>query len=197
MRISKTAFFPLLLVAVTLPLHAQVAPSAYAKGISVTGGGEVSAFQPDYAGFGIPQTSTNRLYGIGAFVDAKFTPWIQIEAEGRWLRFNQLDGIYEDSWLIGPRLPIYKLRFWRATPYGKVLIGYGHLNFEDNNGYGRYTDIAYGGGLDIKATNRINIRAPDFEYQQWPGWSEGGAKTYNLFPYGLSVGVSYRVFGPR
>ena len=134
MRISQTAFFSLLLVAVTLPVRAQVAPSAYAKGISVTGGGEVSAFQPDYAGFGIPQTSTNRLYGIGGFVDAKFTPWIQIEAEGRWLRFNQLDGIYEDNWLIGPRLPIYKLRFWRATPYGKVLIGYGHLNFEDNNG---------------------------------------------------------------
>jgi hypothetical protein len=197
MKSSLTAFLSLLLIVGTLSARAQVAPSAYSKGISVTGGGEVSVFQPDYAGFGVPQTSTNRLYGIGAFVDAKFTKWIQVEAEGRWLRFNQIDGIYEDNYLIGPRLPIYKLRFWRATPYGKVLIGYGHLNFENKTGYGRYTDIAYGGGLDIKATNRINIRAPDFEFQQWPGWSEGGPKTYNLFPYGLSVGVSYRVLGAR
>jgi hypothetical protein len=176
---------------------AQVAPSAFAKGISVTAGGELSAFQPDYAGFGVPQTSTNRLYGIGTFVDVKFTPWIQIEAEGRWLRFNQLDGIYEDNYLIGPRLPIYKLRYKRLTPYGKVLFGYGRLNFENGNGWGRYTQVAFGGGLDIKMTKRINLRLPDFEYQAWPSFSEGGAETYNLTPYGVSVGASYRIFGLR
>ena len=191
------ALFPLLLIAGSLRVTAQVAPSAYAKGISVTAGGEASAFQPDYAGFGIPQTSTNRLYGIGAFVDVKFTPWIQMEGEGRWLNFNQLDGIYENNYLIGPRLPIYKLHFWRATPYGKVLFGYSRLSFEDGNGWGRYTTIAYGGGLDIKATKRINVRLPDFEYQQWPGFTEGGAQKYDLTPYGLSVGVSYRVLGAR
>jgi opacity protein-like surface antigen len=194
---SILALFTLLLATATVHAAAQVVPSAYAKGISVTAGGEASAFQPDYAGFGVPQTSTNRLYGIGAFVDVKFTPWIQIEGEGRWLRFNQIDGIYEDNYLIGPRLPIYKLRFWRATPYGKVLFGYGRLNFEDGNGWGRYTTISFGGGLDIKATKRINIRLPDFEFQQWPSFSEGGAKTYNLAPYGVSAGVSYRVLGAR
>ena len=165
--------------------------------MSLNAGGEVSAFQPDYAGLGVPQESTNRLYGIGAFVDARFTPWVQIEAEGRWLRFNQLNGIYEDTYLIGPRLPIYKLRYKRITPYGKFLIGFGRLNFENKNGWGRYTDLTYGGGLDIKLTNRITARLPDFEYQQWPKWSEGGAKTYTLWPYGISAGVSYRVFGLR
>jgi hypothetical protein len=179
----------------TLPARAQTVPHAFARGISITAGGEASAFQPDYDGFGIPETSTNRLYGIGAFVDVKFTPWVQIEAEGRWLRFNQLAGIYEDNYLIGPRLPIYKLHFWKATPYGKVLFGYGKLNFEDGNGWGRYTDIAYGGGLDIKLTKRINIRAPDFEFQQWPNWSEGVGKSTTLSPYGVSVGASYRIFG--
>jgi hypothetical protein len=69
------------------------------------------------------------------------------------------------------------------------------LNFENGNGYGRYTDIAYGGGLDIKMNRRINVRLPDFEYQQWTKWTEGTGKDYTLFPYGLSVGVSYRVFG--
>lgn len=194
MRLPIPVLLLVLFAAGTLSARAQVTPSAYAHGISITAGGEASAFQPDYAGLGVPQTSPNRLYGIGTFVDVKFTPWIQIEAEGRWLRFNQLDGIYEDNYLIGPRLPIHRLHFWRATPYGKVLIGYGRLNFEDNNGWGRYTALAYGGGLDVKLNGRINVRVPDFEYQQWPKWSEGSPKTENLFPYGVSVGVSYRVF---
>jgi opacity protein-like surface antigen len=198
MRRFIPAILFILLAAGSLALRAQVDPSAYARGLSITAGGEASAFQPDYAGFGIPQTSPNRLYGIGAYVDVKFNPWVQIEGEGRWLRFNQLAGIYENSYLIGPRLPIYKLHFWRATPYGKILIGYGRLNFEDDNGWGRYTALAYGGGLDIKMSKRLSLRLPDFEYQQWPKWSESsGGKTYNLFPYGLSVGVSYKVFGRK
>jgi hypothetical protein len=197
MRQSFTALLFIVLAAGAGFARAQVAPSAYAHGISLAAGAEGSAFQPDYAGLGVPQESTNRLYGLGTFVDVKFTPWIQIEAEGRWLRYNQLDGIYEDNYLIGPRLPIYKLRYKRITPYGKVLIGFGKLNFENHNGWGRYTDIAYGGGLDIKVTNRISARLPDFEFQQWPQWSEGGAKAYTLWPYGVSVGVSYRVFGVR
>ncbi|HEY1902722.1 MAG TPA: outer membrane beta-barrel protein [Terracidiphilus sp.] len=197
MRRFIPAILFILLAAGSLVLRAQVVPSAYARGLSITAGGEASAFQPDYAGFGIPQTSPNRLYGIGAYVDVKFNPWVQIEGEGRWLRFNQLAGIYENSYLIGPRLPIYKLHFWRATPYGKVLIGYGRLNFEDNNGWGRYTALAYGGGLDIKMSKRLSLRLPDFEYQQWPKWSEGTGRTYNLCPYGLSIGVSYKVFGRK
>jgi opacity protein-like surface antigen len=197
MRQSLTALLLTLLVAGTLAARGQVVPSAYARGLSITAGGEASVFQPDYAGFGIPQSSSTDLYGFGAYVDVKFNPWVQVEAEGRWLRFNQVDGIYEDNYLIGPRLPIYKLRFWRATPYAKILIGYGKLNFENNNGWGRYTALAYGGGLDVKLTNRIDVRLPDFEYQQWPKWSEGTTTTYNLLPYGISIGVSYRVFGRR
>jgi hypothetical protein len=197
MRRSLTALLSTLLAAGTLAARAQVVPSAYARGLSIMAGGEASAFQPDYTGFGVPASSSTFLYGIGAYVDVKFNPWVQIEAEGRWLRFNQVDGIYEDNYLIGPRLPIYRLHFWRATPYAKVLIGYGRLNFENNNGWGRYTALAYGGGLDVKLSRRINLRLPDFEYQQWPQWSEGTKTTYTLMPYGLSIGVSYRVLGRR
>jgi hypothetical protein len=189
------AFF--LLAAAAVSARAQVVPSAFAKGLSLTAGGEASVFQPDYTGFGVPARApfSQYLYGIGTYVDLKVTPWIQFEGEGRWLRFNQTDGIYEDNYLIGPRLPIYRLRSWHATPYGKILIGYGKLNFENGNGWGRYTQLAYGGGLDIKMSKRINVRLPDVEYQQWLNWTEGTGKSYNLFPYGVSVGVSYRVFG--
>jgi len=150
----------------------------------------VSGFQPDYGGGGFAETGPNRLYGLGTYVDVKFNRWVQIEAEGRWLQLNQLDNINQSNYLIGPRYPIRKLHFWRATPYAKVLIGYANMNFEFNEATGRFTDIAYGGGLDVKLTKRISVRAIDFEYQQWPKW----INNQQLFPYGASVGIGYRVF---
>jgi len=188
MRRSITAVLSLLLVAGAVSARAQVVPSAFARGLSITAGGEASAFQPDYEGLGVPEESTNRLYGIGAFVDVKFTPWIQIEAEGRWLRFNEFEGIDQDNYLIGPRLPIHRFQFLHATPYVKVLGGMARMNFEDNDAWGRFTDIAYGGGVDFRLTKRFSARG-DFEYQQWPKWL-----TSSLYPYGASVGVGYKIF---
>ncbi len=183
------AVFCIMLATAAASVCAQVAPAAVARQFSLTAGGMGSIFQPDYAGGNVAQTSSNRLFGVGAYVDIKFTRWIQIEAEGRWLRFNTLNAISEDNYLIGPRLPIHRLRFWRATPYAKVLVGYGAMNFEFNTATGRFTDIAYGGGVDVKLTKRISIRAIDFEYQQWPKWLNS-----SISPYGASVGVGYRVF---
>ena len=176
---------------------AQVVPAATRGQFALDAGGLFSVFQPDYAGttnsVGIPiaQTSPNRLYGIGAFVDVKFTRWVQVEAEGRWLRFNQFADINEDNYLIGPRIPIHHFKFMRATPYGKVLVGYGRMNFENNDAWGRFTDIAYGGGVDFKLAKRISARG-DFEYQEWPSWLSSA-----LYPYGASAGVSYRILGGR
>jgi hypothetical protein len=174
----------------THSLHAQVVPAGYSRTFSITAGGMVSGFQPDYAGGGFAETSPNRIYGLGTYVDIHFTHWFQVEAEGRWLRFNQLSDISESNYLIGPRLPIQRLHFWRATPYAKALIGLGKMTFEDNLATGSFTALAYGGGLDVKLTKRISLRAIDFEYQQWPKW----INNEQLFPYGASVGVGYRVF---
>jgi hypothetical protein len=174
----------------SLSARAQVAPAGYGRTFSVTAGGMVSGFQPDYAGGGVAETSPNRLYGMGTYVDIHFTRWFQIEAEGRWLRYNQLANINESNYLIGPRYPIQKLHFWRATPYAKALIGLGKMNFEYNYATGQFTDLAYGGGLDVKVNRRLSVRAVDFEYQQWPKW----INNEQLFPYGVSVGVGYKVF---
>jgi len=170
-----------------LEARAQVAPSATARQLSLSAGGMGSLFQPDYAGNGTPQESSNRLLGYGAFVDVKFTRWFQLEAEGRWLRLHEFEDIREDNYLLGPRVPIR--RFGRFTPYGKFLVGYGKMNFEFNYAHGRFADLAYGGGMDMKLTNRLNLRAFDFEFQQWPNWING-----TLHPYGGSVGISYKVF---
>ena len=183
-------FLLIALGAVTFAARAQVVPSATGRQLTITAGGLGSAFQPDYAGGGVASTSPNRLYGIGAYVDVKFTRWVQIEAEGRWLRFNQYVNINEDNYLIGPRIPFHISRFPKMIPYGKALIGYGHMNFEYNEAYGSFTDIAFGGGLDYKLSRKFTVRAADFEFQKWPAW----VNNESLSPYGLSVGLSYKVF---
>ena len=211
----SVALFCILLTAGAASAVAQVAPSAFSRQISITAGGMGSLFQPSYQGDWdaactslrlcqpVSSPSQSGLFGVGAYVDVKFTRWIQLEAEGRWLRFNQYNptqskggGIFEDNYLIGPRVPIAHV--WKASVYGKALIGYGKMNLGYYPGYcttsacvasGRFTDVAFGGGADIKLTRRITLRALDAEYQYWPQW---GASS--LSPYGVSVGVAYRVF---
>jgi hypothetical protein len=154
-----------------------------------------SVFQPDYMGGGVAQTGPQRLYSVGTYVDFKLSRWVQIEAEGRWLRFNPYLDIREDNYLIGPRLPLDRLRYKRAIPYAKVLVGRSRMNFEYDSILNYYTDIAFGGGVDIKLTRRITLRAIDFEYQKWFGWPDiPGIQNTTLSPYGGSVGASYKIF---
>lgn len=170
--------------------HAQVAPSAYGRQLSLTAGGLGSVFQPDYKGGGSPDSSQSFLFGPGAYVDVQFTRWFGIEAEGRWLRFNQFADIHEDNYLLGYRLPMRQLSFGAFTPYAKVLAGYGKMTFEYNDAHGRFTDLAYGGGLDMRTRGRLTIRPVDFEYQQWPNWLGT-----SLHPWGFSAGIGWKILG--
>ena len=188
MKRSLVALFSILSVAGAISARAQVVPSATRGQISITAGGMASMFQPDYAGGGSRSVAPNRLYGLGAYVDVKFTRWIQLEAEGRWLRFNQSDDINEDNYLIGERLPIHRFKYLGATPYVKALGGFSKMNFENNVAWGRFTTFAFGGGVDFKVTKRITVRG-DFESQTWPSWLNS-----SLYPYGGSVGVGYKIF---
>ena len=145
-------------------------------------------FQPDYPGNSFTAgPSPNRLYGIGAYVDVKFTRWVQIEAEGRWLKFNQYYfsnppiGNGETTYQIGPRIPIHTYR--KFTPYGKFLWGLGSGSFLSGNSM----VLTFGGGVDYRINRKFTLRAIDFEYQQW-------RVTPTLYPYGGSVGLSYRIF---
>ena len=149
---------------------------------SVRAGGLGSVFQPDYANSGYAQTSPQRLYGFGAFVDTRLSRWVQIEAEAHWLRFNQFNGVYEDTYAIGPSVPI--LTFHRFTPYGKFLVGFGSGSLVTSNAL----ELTYGGGVDYPLNRKFTLRAFDFEYQQWRV-TPGGIR-----PYGGSVGLSYRIF---
>jgi hypothetical protein len=219
--LQKRLFFvsiSILLAAEAFSACAQVVPSGYRdRRISVTAGGMGSIFQPDYEGASITtqfsttylcagltdvycipaaQNSQYPLIGVGAYVDVKYNRWIQIEAEARWLRFNQFQNISQDNYLIGPRVPIR--RIWKAQIYGKALWGKAKMTFppifQDPStlqpaGRVGYTDLAFGGGADIMLSRRFSLRLPDVEYQYWPKWSNATLK-----PYGASVGIGYKIF---
>jgi len=171
--------FVLLLGLGSITVSAQVAPSAFKSGVSLTAGGMVSGFNTDYVPY--------KLVGLGAYVDLNLFHGIGVEAEGRWQRFNQFEGVSQDNYLIGPRVKLH--RFWGATPYVKVLGGFSNMNFEDNVATGRFSTVAFGGGVDLRLTRRWSVRAIDAEYQIWPEFLDG-----NLKPYGLSAGIGYRIF---
>lgn len=138
-------------------------------------------FQPNYAGTGTAKASPNNLFGFGAYVDFKISRWVVVESEGQWLHFNQYQGINENSYMIGPKVPITNIK--GLTPYGKFLVGFGGGSFLN----GHTTVLAYGGGVDYRLNKRLTLRAFDFEYQQW-------MVKPNLHPYGGSVGIAYNIF---
>jgi hypothetical protein len=179
-----------LLISGTQFAGAQAVPSAYGRTFRLTAGALGSAFQPDYQGGGVPGSSSNYLVGPGVYVDLHFSRWLGAEAEGRWLRFNQYADIHQDNYLLGYRLSLSQVRIWNFTPYGKVLAGYGRMNFEYNDAHGRFSDIVYGGGLDMHTAGRWTFRPIDFEYQQWPNWLGT-----TLHPWGFTAGIGWRILG--
>jgi hypothetical protein len=202
MKRFPVLFLLILLAAGAANTSAQAVPSATEGQFSVTAGGIASVFQPDFvynswactqpcqtlsSWYPVSKSARQPLLGAGAFVDVKFSRWVQIEAEGRWLRFNQYAGVNEDNYLIGPRLPVFHAG--RATVYAKALGGYSNMRFGPGDGNGQYTTLAFGGGLDWRLTRRISLRAADFEYQYWPAWGNS-----TLSPYGASMGIGYRLF---
>jgi hypothetical protein len=170
--------------------HGQVVPSAAERVFNIRAGAFASAFQPDYTGAGTAYTAPNRLYGVGGYVDARFSRWVQPELELRFLRFNEYPGINQsqNTYSIGERIPIIS-NFHRFQPYGKVLVGLGNGDFLTGNAL----VLTYGGGVDFRLGRKFTIRCADFEYQQWPVSSPLGG-SFNIHPYGLSAGLSYKVF---
>jgi hypothetical protein len=207
MRRFSSLLFAILLFFGVAAASAQAIHSGAGRQVSITAGGMASIFQPDFEGDNwvcvAPCSPTNpaytpyagassyKLYGVGAYVDVRMRRWVQIEAEGRLLRWHQFEGVSEVNYLIGPRLPVY--HFWKASVYGKVLGGRSKLNYGDYWGYPEgshyYTDLAFGGGVDLKLTKRLSLRVVDVEYHYWPSWNNS-----TLSPYGASVGVGYKIF---
>ena len=182
-RFERAPVLSLLLLAIGIamarPACAQVQASAERGGVTLAAGG---TFSYNYVGYG-----QRNLLGASAFADVGNRSFIGLEAEGRWLRFNEVADVHADTYLIGPRFTFKTMG--RFHPYAKVLVGYGQFTFPYNYAYGTYLVVAPGAGCDFRLNSRMSIRLVDLEYQDWPQF------TYGALPaYGVSSGIRFRIF---
>jgi opacity protein-like surface antigen len=157
---------------------AQALPTATAAGSLQAGLGYTYA-RPDYG--------QKAIQGVTAFADFDLGLHYGIEADAHIVSLVTPLDLAENTYLIGPRIILPHGRF---KLYGKVLVGYGDLVIQeqqDNVGTkdGWFFTYAGGGGLDIRATDRITIRAIDVESQKWPNYGNG------LSPLVFTVGAAY------
>lgn len=179
--------FPLLCLVSVVAAAAQSSESATSRQFSITAGGTVSVFRPGGGSHPLWGTGTNYLAGPGTYVDLHFTHWVQVEGEARWLRFHEYAGEHQDNYLIGAKVPVIQLS--RTQVYGKALVGMGKMTFPSHVGYGTFTALAFGGGVDHRLSRKVTVRG-DFEFQDWPNFLPG----QTMMPWGLTVGMAYRVF---
>jgi len=157
--------------------HAQANATSERVAIMQIGGGW-SITNPDYA--------QRKVQGFSIYGDLDFKRHWGIEGDIHRTSIITPTHIGVDSYLLGPRY-VYRRNRW--NPYAKVLFGLGRFKYKfDNAPEAAYTYkiYAFGGGLDLYATKRINIRAIDFEYQKWPGYPTNG-----LTPLVYSFGAAY------
>ena len=175
-RLALTVAAGLLAFGVAPRLHAQATATASRSGGLQVGGG-YSIASPDYG--------QKKIEGVSAYADLNFTYHIGVEVVAHKVSIFTPQDIGEDSYLIGPR---YVFHYKRLEPYAKVVFGYGVFQTQYDNR--PHTSTSYGvygggGGVDIRATPHINVRAIDFEYQKWPGFGSG------LTPYVATFGAAY------
>jgi hypothetical protein len=158
--------------------NAQALPTATAPGAYISVGGTYSLFDSGYG--------QQKVSGEGVYVDINPVRQAGLEAEGRWLKQSGPPNVSQSTYLVGPRV---QFRRGPYTPYVKTLVGLSHFEFPYETARGRYFVIATGAGVDLMLGENLKIRLIDVEYQQWPQFTFG-----TINPYGISCGLSYRVF---
>jgi len=160
---------------------AQAMSTESGPGSYVAAGGTVSLYEVGYG--------QRELAGVSAYVDTNLTTRYGIESEARWLVLHQAADVHATTWLAGPRVSIDALAFHGFSPYVKVLAGVADFNYPYNYATGKYFVVSPGVGVDYRISQRMRIRLIDVEYQTWPQFSFG-----TMNSYGVSIGLSYRVF---
>lgn len=134
--------------------------------------------------------SVNRFRGYGVYSTFDFKYHFGIQAEFHQVNDpNSTEGIYERTYLVGPR---YVLQYRRFRPYIEVMYGRGVFNFaplitpKGKLGANLAYNLAAAGiGVDYRLRRSINLRA-NYEYQEWPDF-----RPHGLTPSILEFGGAY------
>jgi hypothetical protein len=175
-------FLPVACLAALMSLatsaHAQAAPAAEISSNMQIGGGW-SIANPDY--------NTAKTQGFTIYGDLDFRRHLGLEGDIHRASMIMPNGVGIDSYIVGPRYTFHRNRL---NPYVKAMWGIGRFKEKDETGaintYTYKMTFAFGGGLDYLLMRRVNVRAFDFEYQDWPGFKPNG-----LSPYIVSFGAAY------
>lgn len=196
--LKRTFLLPVLGVVLTAAAAAssQVAPPTATRLADLQVGGGFVWAHSDY----VP----NDIGGFGFYADYDILGHYGIEADFHQVRDPNPDPLVpnnhfsERTYELGGR---YVRRYDRGhlAPYGKLLFGRGVVNFRahqlfvpggletyiDNIGY---NIVSFGGGLDYRITERINVRG-DFEYQHF--FAHDRELPDGLSPYLFTIGAAY------
>ena len=169
----------LMLAATATALVAQAVATASGPGSFVAVGGGLSTFNSDYGHRAI----------AGGLVYADVNPqWrVSLEGEARFLRWHTFEDVTQSNYLGGVRVAVLRPRRW--NPYMKFVAGVGRVTLPFPYAHASFLAYAPGAGLEVAVNDRVSVRVLDVEYQHWPQFPFGA-----LSPYGISTGVSMRLF---
>ena len=164
--------------AATREASAQAVPTATGPGPYISVGGTLDYYKLNYG--------EHTVGGGSIYVDLHPHKTYGVEIEAKTFRFHQENGVRQSTLLAGPR---YSIGSGRILPYVKVLAGIGRFQYPYGYATGNYFVLAPGAGVDFELNRRLKIRVLQFEYQSWPQFTYG-----NLHAYGISSGISVRIF---
>ena len=197
------------LVCAAFPANAQTVPAARDPLLPLAVGAGLSGFEPDM--------NAGRIYGGTLWIDyspnwvPSFLHGIGVEANARDISLgrsaSQSPNLREDTAEGGV---FYSWRHFRSfRPYVKGAGGYGNEDSEGVQkgklvrGHESRTISAVGGGVELRATREIWVRA-DYEYQIWPDFfkhiNSAGVEVGPpglLNPQGFTVGALYHFNRPH
>jgi hypothetical protein len=164
--------------------HAQAVPMASRLGHVQVGAG-FSFAVPDYGG--------TYIKGFTVYGDADLWRRLGLEADAHFVSILAPTDIGENTFLIGPRFSL--IRQGRLNAYVKALGGIGRFQYQDGTYQPSHTDTfgvySFGGGIEFRASQHLNIRAVDIEAQRWPGYGTPGFPAHGLSPFVTTFGAAY------
>jgi opacity protein-like surface antigen len=191
MHVSWKLPLVLLLGITTIQAYSQTVPEARRGNIPLSIGGGITDYSLDW-GYG------RRMLGITAWADWHFTSrsrflrGVGLEAEAtdlNWNRPSSLPKMRHDTAQGGGTYTWQHFR--NFSPYAKMLVGIGSIDFPAPPGYPSYTHDTFtifspGGGIEYGILNRVSVRG-DYEYQFW----RQTFGPHDLNPNGFTIGASY------
>lgn len=165
--------------------HAQAVPAAV-RPIRAQVGAGFSFAKPDYGSVYVK--------GFTVYGDATLYHRIGVEADVHYNSVRTPTDIGENTFMVGPTVSLVH-EGWMNF-YAKALGGFGRFQYQEgtfsspNPNSPPHTDTvaayAIGGGIDLRASKHVNIRAVDIEQQWWPGYGAHG-----LAPFVTTFGAAY------